>query len=427
MDLSVRPQIGDIIKGAALADRDRRVLLSQIVGDHWGPVPSWALEHPVIEIVQKATVGSGAVLTFEENGVRKVVLAEAGPHYKQAAFPQFMIPGGFVNLVHTEGSSFVPESDKPESPRIAMAREGEEEFRYPDGTPLFTIDPARLKPMDMNTLLFPWGEVRIVLGAMMELTAQEVTRAKEHVARLAADPVYKEAVAGQTKNKDSGKPEVSSVAIFDLKDVAEGRCPLYHPDQKSLFVAVQDHFKASQRVLTRRLGPTHSYKQKVKTLGELTSLVEKWRQEGDASIGITSGVFDLLHPGHISFLEDAWRNCSHLIAVVASDRTVQDQKGEEKPYVTEMKRAQTLAALEMVDAVIISDEPYHETILKAVKPDILFKGDDYAGKEIIGADLVGHVMLIPCAEKEFYSSSAFARKIKTGERDQPPVWAGPTG
>jgi D-beta-D-heptose 7-phosphate kinase / D-beta-D-heptose 1-phosphate adenosyltransferase len=183
---------------------------------------------------------------------------------------------------------------------------------------------------------------------------------------------------------------------------------------------VKAHFDAQAQP---RMAPTRDYQKKVKNLAELRTLVAQWRAAGDGDVGITSGVFDILHPGHISFLEDSSRQCGRLIAVIASDRTVAAQKGPEKPYINELKRAQTVAALATVDAVIISDEPYHETILKALSPDVLFKGDDYAGKTIMGAELVGRVELIPCAEKEFYSSSAFVRKIKTGERDKKPGWA----
>ncbi|MEZ0261679.1 MAG: pantoate--beta-alanine ligase [Alphaproteobacteria bacterium] len=172
---------------------------------------------------------------------------------------------------------------------------------------------------------------------------------------------------------------------------------------------------------TPRKGPTRAYLSKVKSLEDLTAQAEEWRAAGK-TIGFTSGVYDILHPGHISFLEDANRGCDVLVVVIASDRTVKEQKGPEKPYITELKRAQTLAALDSADAVIISDEKFHETILKALKPDFMFKGDDYAGKQIIGAELAGKVVLVPCAEKEFYSSSAFVKKIKAGEPDKPPKW-----
>lgn len=191
--------------------------------------------------------------------------------------------------------------------------------------------------------------------------------------------------------------------------------------KQALRDVLRDNWPAPGACEEPRRTPTRAFQKKVKSLEELTQLAEEWRAEGQ-TIGFTSGVYDILHPGHISFLEDSSAACGKLVVVIASDRTVKEQKGDEKPYITELKRAQTIAALDTVHAVIISDEKYHETILKALKPDVMLKGDDYAGKDIIGAELAGQVVLIPCAEKEFYSSSAFVKKIKTGSPDKPPGW-----
>ncbi|MBU0858543.1 MAG: adenylyltransferase/cytidyltransferase family protein [Alphaproteobacteria bacterium] len=421
-------RVTKIIKEAGLQGRALKDFLRTVVRGSWPDMPPWTTlpDGPVIEEVQKASFGSGVVLTFVEGGVRKAVLGQAGEHYRnphdKAPWPDsYTIPGGFINLSATTGSTFVPPSTAPEDARTGAAREVEEEFKLPDGSPLLAIDPARLKPMDTKTIAFANGEKRVVMGLMLELTRDEVKRVKAHVAKLAADPAYRAAVAVQTVNDASGKPEVCDVKIIDLAAAVDGRCNLLHKDQQSLFAMVQAHFDEQARTQVRT-GPTRAYQAKVCTLDTLKTLTAQWRAAGATTVGVTSGVFDIVHPGHISFLEDASRQSDRLIAVIASDRTVKAQKGAEKPYITALKRAQTIAALGTVDAVIISDEPYHETILAAVKPDVMFKGDDYAGKKIMGAELVGKVILIPCAEKEFYSSSAFVNKIKAGKPDKPPAW-----
>lgn len=163
---------------------------------------------------------------------------------------------------------------------------------------------------------------------------------------------------------------------------------------------------------------------KVKTLGELKTLTEQWRANGE-TIGITSGVFDILHPGHGSFLRDASERCDRLIVVIASDRTVNGQKQSYQPYVEQDLRAESIAMLAMVDAVIVSDELYHETIHHTIKPDMLFKGSDYEGKDIYGADEVGRVEIIPCKEGYFHRSSQLARRIREKhEAEFPSTWRG---
>ena len=414
--------LADAIKATGLQGKALKDALREAVGTAWPDLPPWStLKAPVIEEVQKASIGSGVVLTYVEGGVRKVVLGQAGYHYKNPKIPgpmpeSYTIPGGFIDLSSTKGSAKVAATDAPEDPRTGAAREVEEEFKLVDGAPLLAVEPDRLKPMDTKTIAFSNGEKRVVIGMMLELSPAEAATVKAHVAQLAADPSFRAAVGRQTINSASGHPEVCDVKIFNLDDVVAGKVNLLHKDQQSLFGLVKAHFDAAPAA---RATPTRDYLKKVKSLDELRASVAQWRADGNGDVGITSGVFDILHPGHIAFLEDASRQSGRLIAVIASDRTVRAQKGAEKPYINELKRAQTIAAIATVDAVIISDEPYHETILKALSPDVMFKGDDYAGKQIMGAELVGKVVLVPCAEKEFYSSSAFARKIMESRPPRP--------
>lgn len=418
-DKKLISDISRLLDKSGVKGRQLKDVLREVVQKNWPDMPAWTtLDAPRVEELQKATFGSGVALVFEENGVQKTIVARTGDHYrKEAGAPDaYMIPGGFVNLTSTTGSSRVAPGAAPEDGRTGAAREVEEELKNIDGSPLLSVDPSRLKPMDTRTLAIG-AERRIVIGFMLELTAEEVALLRRHQARIEADPAYAKAAALQSINHDSGKAEVSGIAEFPLSDVAGGKCNLLHKDQQSLFQAVEEHYEDAARKTKPRRGPTRAFRDKVMTLEQLQAQVEKWRAQGD-EIGVTSGVFDILHPGHISFLEDANRRCGRTVVIVASDRTVRAQKGEEKPYISEQQRAQTIAAIDTADAVIISDEFYHETILKALSPDVMFKGDDYKGKEIKGAELVGRVELIPCAEKEFYSSSAFVRKIKNGGPSQ---------
>ena len=108
----------------------------------------------------------------------------------------------------------------------------------------------------------------------------------------------------------------------------------------------------------------------------------------------TNGCFDILHVGHISYLQKA-RNLGDLLVVgLNSDRSVRALKGESRPINSQKDRALMLAALEFVDFVIIFDEDTPLNLIKTLRPDILVKGADYEGKEVVGSNFVKEVKLI---------------------------------
>ena len=102
----------------------------------------------------------------------------------------------------------------------------------------------------------------------------------------------------------------------------------------------------------------------------------------------TNGVFDLLHPGHIRYLMDARTLGDALIVGVNSDRSVRSYKGPDRPINAERDRAEVLASLASVDAVVIFDEDTPHTIIARVQPDVLVKGADWGPDNIVGRDVV---------------------------------------
>jgi len=103
----------------------------------------------------------------------------------------------------------------------------------------------------------------------------------------------------------------------------------------------------------------------------------------------TNGVFDVLHPGHTRYLSDARALGDALIVAVNSDRSVRAQhKGPDRPINPEAERAELLAALAVVDAVVVFDEDTPHDIITAVQPDVLVKGADWASDAIVGRDVV---------------------------------------
>lgn len=141
--------------------------------------------------------------------------------------------------------------------------------------------------------------------------------------------------------------------------------------------------------------------------------VEHLRHEG-RTIVFTNGVFDLLHPGHVRYLQDARGEGDALIVGINSDRSVREIKGPERPITPEAERAEVLAAVASVDAVVIFDEADPQRIIDRLQPDILVKGADWAADRIIGRETVeargGRVVRIPLAEG--YSTSAIIKKIQ---------------
>src|SRR5437016_3256307 len=126
---------------------------------------------------------------------------------------------------------------------------------------------------------------------------------------------------------------------------------------------------------------------KILTLEKAVALVEHLRHEG-RTVVFTNGVFDILHPGHIRYLQDARREGDALVVGVNSDRSVRSIKGPRRPINPENERAELVAALSSVNAVVIFDEDDPQQIISRLQPDVLAKGADWAADRIIGRDIV---------------------------------------
>jgi D-glycero-beta-D-manno-heptose 1-phosphate adenylyltransferase len=109
----------------------------------------------------------------------------------------------------------------------------------------------------------------------------------------------------------------------------------------------------------------------------------EWREAGRRVV-FTNGCFDLLHPGHVSLLEAARALGDVLVVGINSDASVRALKGEDRPLVPQHERAEALAALEAVDAVVVYDEPTPREVIAALLPDVLVKGADWAADAIVG-------------------------------------------
>ena len=149
------------------------------------------------------------------------------------------------------------------------------------------------------------------------------------------------------------------------------------------------------------------------TVPEAVAVVERLRATGKTVV-FTNGVFDLLHVGHIRYLQQARALGDALIVGVNSDRSVRANKGAGRPITPEAERVEILGALACVDGVVVFDEDTPHDIIAALQPDILVKGADWAADAIVGRDVVeargGRVVRVPI--EAGYSTSALVEKIR---------------
>lgn len=155
------------------------------------------------------------------------------------------------------------------------------------------------------------------------------------------------------------------------------------------------------------------YRHKIKRLNGLIDCLSGLREK-KKKIVFTNGCFDILHMGHIQYLNEAKALGDFLVVAVNTDQSVRRlNKGKNRPINAEMDRALQLAALQMVDAVLLFDEDTPAEILKQIRPDILVKGGDYKLEEIIGREYAGETKVLEL--RKGYSTTHLIEKIQYGE------------
>ena len=155
---------------------------------------------------------------------------------------------------------------------------------------------------------------------------------------------------------------------------------------------------------------------KLKTLEEIKAIAVSARINGK-KVAFTNGCFDLLHPGHVHVLRAA-RACADLLIVgINSDQSVKHIKGPTRPVLPESDRCELLGAMEMVDFVVLFNEPDPQNLISAIRPDVLVKGGDWNSEKIIGADIVeeagGRVVVVPYIKG--FSTTEIIERIKNSD------------
>jgi rfaE bifunctional protein nucleotidyltransferase chain/domain len=161
-------------------------------------------------------------------------------------------------------------------------------------------------------------------------------------------------------------------------------------------------------------------------ISELLAAVAGWREE-KLVVGFTCGAFDLLHAGHVDYLQQARKRCDRLIVAVNSDDSVRAYKDPLRPIINERHRVNLVAALACVDAVTLMKEKRPANLIDQIRPNVYFKGGDYAAGQLKSAAVLeaygGRTELIP-VEHEI-SSSMIIRRIEEISRYSPPENTGP--
>jgi len=157
-----------------------------------------------------------------------------------------------------------------------------------------------------------------------------------------------------------------------------------------------------------------TFKTKIQTIASCKEVLNDLK-ELSHKIVFTNGCFDILHLGHVTYLESAKAKGDFLVVGLNSDASVKRLKGAERPIKDEQSRASILAALSSVDMVIIFEEDTPKLLIEAISPSILVKGGDYKKEDIVGAEYVestgGEVEIIPFLDG--HSSSQLIDKINS--------------
>lgn len=140
---------------------------------------------------------------------------------------------------------------------------------------------------------------------------------------------------------------------------------------------------------------------KIVEIDRLLKWVADWRARGERIV-FTNGCFDLIHAGHVTYLEKAREEGHRLVVGINTDQSVRRLKGSNRPIVHELDRARVLGSLSSIDAVVFFDTDTPLDLIQAIRPDVLVKGDDYSFDDVVGSkeirDWNGRVVLVPRVE-----------------------------
>ena len=252
-----------------------------------------------------------------------------------------------------------------------------------------------IKKYDFNFIAMTQGDFGIKY-----ITSNKV----EEFPTRASEQVFDVSGAGDTVIATLAASIVANLPLkdsFELANLAAGvvirKIGTMPIERNELLIEL--HSLTSINTIKKVIGSKEDLLGQVKTLRENNS-----GQNGKKKllVGFTNGCFDILHAGHVTYLAKAKEQVDILIVALNSDSSVRKIKGSDRPIIGEADRALVLCALESVGSVILFDEATPINLIKLIKPDVLFKGNDYTIKNVVGAKEIkqwgGKVTLVPVVE-----------------------------
>jgi D-beta-D-heptose 7-phosphate kinase/D-beta-D-heptose 1-phosphate adenosyltransferase len=218
------------------------------------------------------------------------------------------------------------------------------------------------------------------------------------------DPIMLPAVARQVFDvTGAGDTVLAAFAVAYASGLSLEECAILSNASAGLVVA-----KIGTETVTREELIADGHR-KILPLPALLQALQGERKRGRRVV-FTNGCFDLVHAGHASSLEFARSKGDVLVVGLNSDKSVRGLKGAGRPLVPQEDRARLLAAFEAVDYVVVFEDPTPADLVKRIRPDVLVKGDDYRGKEVVGRDHAGKVELAPLVKG--ISTSEIIRRVR---------------
>jgi len=252
-----------------------------------------------------------------------------------------------------------------------------------------------IKKYDFNFIAMTQGEFGI-----KHITNNKV----EEFPTRASEQVFDVSGAGDTVIATLAASVVANLPLkdsFELANLAAGvvirKIGTMPIERNELLIEL--HSLTSINTIKKVIGSKEDLLDQVKTLRENNS---GHNGKKKLIVGFTNGCFDILHAGHVTYLAKAKQQVDLLIVALNSDSSVRKIKGSDRPIIGEADRALVLCALESVGSVILFDETTPLNLIKSIKPDVLFKGNDYTIKNVVGAKEIkqwgGKVTLVPVVE-----------------------------
>lgn len=269
---------------------------------------------------------------------------------------------------------------------------------------LFELENNNDKIVEMGTKVREQFLINHLLVTRSEKGMTLITQDGYYHIPTVSKEVYDVSGAGDTVVSILAAFQSSSLSMLDIIKVANIAAGVVVAKLGTYAITKEDLISA----LNEKLYVIKSTN-KIVDKSNLSQVIQEWKNNNEKII-FTNGCFDILHTGHIEYLERASILGDRLIVALNSDDSVKRLKGSSRPINKQNDRAKLLAALEFVDMVIIFDETTPEELIKQVSPNILVKGGDYKVEDIVGRQYADQVLILPFLEG--YSTTNVINKLK---------------